>query len=80
MKMSSNQNKVILVTGCTRGIGRKLFEHCAQDGRVKTVIGLSRPSDKIQKMQSEFSKFGNKARVYGVDVTDDSAVQQLAQK
>ena len=74
----SNQNKVVLITGCTRGMGRKLFEYCCQDAKIKVVIGISRPSDKIQKMQSECTRFGNKARVYGVDVTDEVAVQNLA--
>ena len=77
-----SNNKVILVTGCTRGMGNKLFEHFAQDNRVKAVIGVSRPSDKIEKMKHQYAaiKTNKTMRVYGVDVTDFMAVENLVKQ
>jgi NAD(P)-dependent dehydrogenase (short-subunit alcohol dehydrogenase family) len=75
---SPSSQKVVLVTGCTRGMGKKLFEYFVADSRYRMVIGVSRPSDKLEKMKRSFAS--PKCQIIGLDITDATAVEQLAQQ
>ena len=76
---TSNSLRVVLVTGCTRGMGKKLFEFFSTDSRIKLVIGVSRPSDKLNRMEKQFSN-NAKCKIYGLDVTDYLAIEELANR
>jgi 3-oxoacyl-[acyl-carrier protein] reductase len=60
------ENKVVLVTGARKGIGRALAEHYA--GRGCHVIGCSRAP-----FEGELSNY----RHYCLDVSDEPAVRQM---
>ena len=60
------ENKVVLVSGTSKGIGRALVEHYA--GKHCQVIGCSRSA-----FQGEFPNY----RHYCIDVADESAVKDM---
>lgn len=65
-------NKKILITGAAAGIGRGLCEALASTNT--TLIAVDRDADALQELQQSCS-----AQVYAADVSDDIAMQQLAQ-
>ena len=58
-------------------MGHRLFEYFTNDSRIKVVIGVSRPSDKIERLRTQYEK-NPKAKIYALDVTDSAAVENLA--
>jgi 3-oxoacyl-[acyl-carrier protein] reductase len=60
------ENKVVLVSGTSKGIGRALVEHYA--GKERQVIGCSRSA-----FEGEFPNY----RHYCLDVADESAVKDM---
>ena len=60
------ENRVVLVSGSSKGIGRALVEHCA--GKECQVIGCSR---------SPFQGESRNYRHYCLDVADESAVKDM---
>lgn len=67
------EKRTILVTGCTRGLGRAMTARFAEAGH--TVIGCGRSTDAIERMRREH---GAPHRFDAVDVGDDSAVGRWA--
>lgn len=68
-----SRNTIIVITGCSRGLGRALLETYAKRGF--TVYGCARCSERIDTLRSELD-LGNALSV--LDVTDSSAVEQWA--
>src|SRR5271154_3987801 len=72
--MSANQ-KIILITGVSRGLGRALTEEFIRLGH--TVIGCGRSEKEIAQLQKQFPSPNNFSVV---DVADDSQVAAWAEK
>ncbi|MBX9654606.1 SDR family oxidoreductase [bacterium] len=69
------ESKIIVLTGCTRGLGKALLDQFAAQGH--TVIGCGRSLDGIQRLQSEFGKPHNFSVV---DVADGKSVESWANR
>ncbi|MFQ5733394.1 MAG: SDR family oxidoreductase [Planctomycetaceae bacterium] len=69
MKTDMAQHRTIVVTGCTRGLGRALTGRFVDAGH--TVVGCGRSTDRIEQLREEF---GSPHRFDAVDVRDDAAV------
>ncbi len=72
------QNKTIVVTGAAQGLGRKISEMLANQDANLALVDLD--PDKLQETRKLCSKVGIKAKDYEVDVTDESAVEDLFKK
>jgi NAD(P)-dependent dehydrogenase (short-subunit alcohol dehydrogenase family) len=71
------KDKVIIITGSTRGIGRVIAEVCAEEG-AKIVI-CSRNESAVNKVCEIFTKQGFKVSGISVDVSDQSDLEKLLQ-
>ncbi|MDG2958076.1 gluconate 5-dehydrogenase [Exercitatus varius] len=70
----SLNNKHILITGSTRGIGRLLAQGVAEHGAEVIINGTNQ--EKAQQVADELNAPGFKAYAVAFDVTDSQAVQQ----
>lgn len=68
-------NRVIVLTGATRGLGRGLVARFAAAGH--TVLGCGRSTEHVGELCKQFPKPHDFA---AVDVADDSGVQRWAEK
>ncbi|MDP3725706.1 MAG: SDR family oxidoreductase [bacterium] len=71
-------NKVVLVTGSTRGIGRVIAETFAKQGA--SVIINGRSGEDVQKIKDSFLEKGYSADGFAADISDKDAVQKLISK
>jgi short-subunit dehydrogenase len=70
-------NKLIVVTGGTKGIGRAILERFAQAGF--DVATCARKTDELDKLKETFeSKFKVKAYVHKADLSDKNQVKTFA--
>jgi len=69
----SHGSKTIVLTGCTRGLGRALLGQFAKLGH--TVLGCGRSKDGVQQLLAEF---GRPHHFSVVDVADRLSVEQWA--
>lgn len=81
--MSSNnlKDKVIFITGASRGIGREIALRCAQDGAKIAIAAKSAEQHKtlpgtIYSVAEEIEKAGGKALPLMVDVRDEALVAE----
>ena len=65
-------NRVALVTGSTRGIGRAIAEACAGAGARVAVVGRDKA-----KAEEAAASLGGSARGFGCDIADTAAVNRL---
>lgn len=70
------ENKVALVTGASRGIGRGIALKLAEQGAKVAFTYLSSP-EKGAALEEELSKSGNKAKGYQSDASDFKAAEKL---
>lgn len=74
--MSNNiENKVIVITGASSGLGEAAARHLASMG-AKVVLGARR-ADRIEKVVSEIKANGGEALALATDVTNKSDVNNL---
>lgn len=72
------ENKVVLVTGSTRGIGREIAMAFAREGATAVIFG--RNGEAAQKVADEIRQKGWKSAFYAGDVTNLENIQEIANK
>ena len=70
-------DKVILITGASRGIVRSVALNCAQAGAEVIITG--RTMGALEELDDEISNIDGKATIVELDQTDTSAMARLAQ-
>ncbi len=76
--MSELQNKVALVTGSGRGIGKAIAIAFAKAGA--HIVLTARNADQLNQTAEEIQALGQQTLVVPTDVTDTAQVKTLAQK
>ena len=73
------QNKVALVTGASRGIGRAIVEQLAAEG-ARVVINYARDSQGAEEVVAAITAAGGKATAVQADVSDFAAAADLVKQ
>jgi len=73
--MGENEQKVALVTGGSRGIGRAIALRLAADGAY-VVVNYAKNRAAAEEVVSAIEKAGGRARAIGFDVSDFDRVQE----
>lgn len=69
------KNKVMVITGATRGIGRSLVDYFVEQGVQVAAIGSREESAK--RLLEEMAEEGHPIRTYALDVRDVPAIQPV---
>jgi 3-oxoacyl-[acyl-carrier protein] reductase len=77
--MASLAEKVALVTGGSRGIGRAIAEKLAQEGAT-VVVNYSHSADKAQEVVSAITAQGGKAIATQADISRVADISRLFQE
>ncbi len=72
-----SENKLAIVTGGSRGIGREIVYALAGQGR--TVVALATNQERLDALQSEAKEKGYDILVKAVDVTDSEQLTEVIQ-
>jgi len=72
------KDKVVIVTGATRGIGRAIAENFAKQGAISIIIG--RNEDLAKEVCSSIESEGSLADYYIGDVTNLENIQEITNK
>lgn len=73
------QNKNILITGASGGIGAEIAKQCAEKGA--NLYLFARSLHKLEEIREDLQKrFGVQVRVYQLDVSDTEAVSRVFSK
>ncbi len=72
------ENKLVLITGASKGIGKGIAIKCAEQGANIAFTYLSSP-DKAKEVENELNAMGIKAKGYQSDASDFEAAQKLAE-
>ena len=70
-------DKIILITGASRGIGKSVALNCAKAGAEVIITG--RTIGALEELDDEISKIGGKATIVELDQTDKAAMARLGQ-
>jgi len=73
--MSKLENKVVIITGASEGIGRALSLKFAEQ-KAKIVL-VARNKDRLDELKKEIESSGAEALVVPTDITDQNACEQL---
>lgn len=72
------KNKVVVVTGSTRGIGREIAHAFAREGAAAIILG--RNAAAAAEVRDELARKGLKAESFGCDVTNPENVREIVNK
>jgi len=72
MDNKSLKNKIAIITGGSKGIGKAIAEKLSQEGAI--VLLLARGLDNLKKAQEEINKNGGESYFFKVDIGDASQV------
>jgi NADP-dependent 3-hydroxy acid dehydrogenase YdfG len=75
--MSGIQDKVVIITGASSGLGETTARHLAALGA--TVVLGARRVDRLEALVGEITTSGSKAKAFATDVTKRSDVEALVQ-
>jgi 3-oxoacyl-[acyl-carrier protein] reductase len=70
------ENRVALVTGASRGIGRGIAVEMAREG-ADVVVNYNQSKDKANEVASAIEAVGRRALVVGADVSRASEVEEM---
>lgn len=70
------QNKVAIVTGASRGIGKAIATEFAKEG-AKVVINYLKSDDEAKKIEQELKSQGHEASVFKADISKEEDVKKL---
>jgi NAD(P)-dependent dehydrogenase (short-subunit alcohol dehydrogenase family) len=73
--MGQLTDKIAILTGAGRGIGRAVAEHFARDGA--TVIAVSRTASELDALAGEMSDGPGEVVPFAGDITDEAFVESL---
>lgn len=77
--MNSFENKTVLVTGASRGIGAAIARRFASEG-ANVVINYVSNREKATVLAEECTQLGAETLILQADVSDEDAVQELIKK
>jgi 3-oxoacyl-[acyl-carrier protein] reductase len=77
--MTTNTNKVAIVTGASRGIGAAIAQRLARDG-FTVVVNYASNAGEAEKLAGKIEAAGGKALIVQADVGDAVAVARLFDK
>lgn len=72
------QNKVVVITGASQGLGKTLAEKLAKEGA--RIILVARSIDKLKKIASNLQKQHLYARFFACDIKDRAQITQTVQE
>jgi len=70
------ENKVVLITGASRGIGKAIAEECVNQG-AKIVFTYVSSDEKARALEAELTKNGGTAKGYKSDASNFDEAQKL---
>ena len=76
IQKSNTATKIAIVTGGSRGIGRRIAERLAQEGNI-VVIGYRSASNEADAVIAGIEQAGGVARAVRVDVANEDEVAEL---
>jgi short-subunit dehydrogenase len=72
------ENKVVVITGATAGIGRAITEAFAREGA--HIAAIARNQERLTSLQNELEHFQGKNMVFALDVSDATVVYAAAER
>ena len=73
------ENKVVLITGASRGIGRSIAVECVKQGAKVAFTYLS-SAEKAKALEDELTAYGRIAKGFKSDASDFDQAQQLVEE
>ena len=74
--MNLLENKIVIVTGASRGIGKSIAEECVRQGATVIFTYLS-SKEKAQALEAELAASGGRAKGYKSDAAKFDEAQKL---
>ncbi len=74
-RMPETSQRIAIVTGASRGIGRAIATRLARDGHL--VVLVARSAESLHQVQQEIAQSGGRAEVHPCDVGNSQQLQEL---